>query len=170
MFIKSYKLIKLFSFVLVALLLANCSGEVQTQEYTIETNEILFSGPLFSGPNSGQVTHKVDISTLPKNSKIKGVKLTSASVALADSTISNEDILSFVLQITSSNTSMSQVAVLNPFDGSFPANLTTSTDAELKDYFTSDEFYLILDADFDIDIEEDVMMKGTFKFEITYTN
>jgi hypothetical protein len=134
-----------------------------------------WTGPLFEGSNPSQQTIKVDLPGLlgksyQEGKKIVKVNLKSAELS-ADSLNAMDGINSLVLSIASDDPSlpMKELAVLNPLQaGLSHANLKTSPEAEVTDFFGQKQFYLVIDAGLSADRHEDLRLSGKFSWEIQY--
>jgi hypothetical protein len=139
---------------LVVLGLGSCSNPGESHNYSVENVEIILAGPLFEGPNSGQMALEIDLATAIGDSyspdtKITGAHLLKAEVVAGDS--SGFDALrSLVLSFASDNADvpMQEAASLNPVpEGVDRAGLVVAPEAELGSLVAEGKLYVILDAD-----------------------
>ncbi len=134
-----------------------------------------WSGPLFEGSNPAQQLVKVDLAGLlgvhyQEGMKIIKIQLKSADLS-GDSASSLDGISSLVLSVASDDPSlpMKELAVLNPVAApSGQAALKPSPEAEVTDFFTQKEFYLVIDAGLSADRDQDLRLTGKFQWEIQY--
>jgi hypothetical protein len=161
---------KMIYLMLALVALASCS-EGTKKQYTISDIELTVEGPLFDGPNTLQATHTIDLNALEAGltaENIESVKLTKASVSTTDS-IAFNNIRNFVLQFTAADAPMQKAGVLNPVPKNTPTvELTAAAEAELTDNFKQKELIVILDADLEGDLDDNLTYTGNFEFEITY--
>lgn len=156
---------------LLILLAFSACKQASKKTYTISDLTITAEGPLFDGPNTMQANHTIDLSKiepglLPEH--IQSVKLTKAEVSTSHSLAFN-NIRNFVLQFTSADAKMQKAGVLNPVAKDAPlVQILPAAEAELKDNFKQPELIIILDADLEGDMDNNLSYSGNFEFEITY--
>ena len=162
----------LFLPVLITLVFASCGGG---SEATCKLNDVEFvlEGPLFEGPNSGNVVIKNDLSACAgvdiKPDQVRDAKLKSAVIKAAGGT--NLGMFSdFKLSLMGSDDlPMTSIAQKNPIEAaSTEANLEISEEAESEAFFKSNEFILLLDAGTKSDIDTSIVLKADLEFLITY--
>jgi len=79
------------------------------------------------------------------------------------------NIRNFVFQVTSADAKMQKAGVLNPVPKNTPlVIISPAAEADLKENFMQKEIVLILDADLEGDLDENLSYTGNFEFEITY--
>ena len=81
------------------------------------------------------------------------------------------DISSFVMSLASDNPdlAMQELAVVNPIKSyGGKIKLKPSPSADATDYFAEKSVYVVLDASFLKDVDANVLVKGTFEFELKY--
>lgn len=156
-------------FFLAVVALASCSEGVKNK-YTAENVELFAEGPLFSGPNTLQANHTINLEAVAPGltaDRIESVKLTKAQITTSNGTFDN--VKNLVLQVASSTAAMQKAGVLNPVPkGQNSADLTPAAEADMKENFGEKEIFLILDADLENDLDSNLMYLGNFEFEITY--
>lgn len=162
--------IAFFSFVLAAcaLLLGGCTKPSEVREWGPEAVEFTLEGPLFEGPNAGQVALKLDVRSdlgAAENQRVKAARLLHATVRPAD-TLSFDLVRSFVLSFASDNAdvAMQEAAFKNPVpEDAREVSLDVAAQAELGAHFAEDQVYLVLD----VDLAED-MWEGSRSFLLDY--
>jgi len=155
---------------MVLFVLSSCQEDLK-KVYVMKDIQLMAEGPLFDGPNTLQANYTIDLNQIEEGldpAKIKSVKLKKAEVSTEDS-LGFDNVRNFVLQLTSSDTQMEKIAVLNPVEkGAQKVNLSASEECDLLDNFQQREIIIILDADIVGDMESNLSYKGNFEFEITY--
>jgi hypothetical protein len=139
---------------LVVLGLGGCSSPGESHSYSVENVEFLLAGPLFEGPNSGQIALEIDLAaaigdTYSPDTKVTGARLLKAEVVPGDSS-GFDAVRSFVLSFASDNTDvpMQEAASLNPVPaGADRVALEVAPEAELGSLVAEGKLYVILDAD-----------------------
>jgi hypothetical protein len=124
-------------------------------------------GPLFEGPNSASITHKLDLSSIGISAeKINHVHLTKVRIYLPDS--SNFNLFGdFKFQLTADEASMVECAQLNPVPSEISSvELKTSSEADLKDFFKLSEFVILMDANLKEDFNDNINFKADIEFKI----
>lgn len=150
----------------VPLLYASCT-ESEKKNYTPEQIFLVAEGPLFDGPNTLQGTLPINISDI-KPEEITSVKLTKAEITTADSAGFNR-IRNMVLQLSANNAAMQKAGVLNPVPKDKNSVLIQPFgEADLKDVFKQSEMFVILDADLEGNMDENLNYSCKLEFEITY--
>lgn len=161
---------KIVAILSIALLLASCKQSV-TKSYTIKDVTITAEGPLFDGPNTMQATHAIDLNQIEPGllaEQITAVKLSKAQIGTSDS-VAFDNIRNFVLQLTSADAKMQKVGVLNPVPkNSSMVQILPAAESELIENFKQKEMIIILDADLEGDLDDNLTYTGNFEFEITY--
>lgn len=159
-----------FTILLAVLFLTSCK-EANKKTYTITAINLVAEGPLYDGPNTMQATHTVDLSQIESGllpDQIQSVKLTKAEVVSTDS-IAFNNIRNFVFQVTSADAKMQKAGVLNPVPKNTPlVIISPAAEADLKENFMQKELVLILDADLEGDLDDNLSYTGNFEFEIAY--
>lgn len=135
-------------------LLWGCSGPGEVHDYTVEDLEVNLVGPLFEGPNQGQLALEIDLAAALGEDYEEGMKITDAH--LSSATVSGGDSLgfemvrSFVLSFASDNAdvAMQEAAFKNPLpEGASEVALEVSADSELGELMAEGKVYVVLDAD-----------------------
>ena len=135
-------------------LLWGCSGPGEVHDYTVEDLEVNLVGPLFEGPNQGQLALEIDLAAALGEDYEEGMKITDAH--LSSATVSGGDSLgfemvrSFVLSFASDNAdvAMQEAAFKNPLpEGATEVALEVSADSELGELMAEGKVYVVLDAD-----------------------
>ena len=146
-----------------------------TKYFTLKDIQFEYAGPLFQGSNPAQYVAKIDLkeilgSDYNADIKIKNAVLKNATVESIDPG-TFQDINALVVSFASDNPelSMQELAVINPIKGKLKSvQLKPSKEANVTDYFAEKQVYVILDASFLTDVNANVSLKGSFKFELKY--
>lgn len=126
----------------------------QKHNYSVSNLDISLSGPLFSGPNTGQAEIVLDLEealgeNYSESMSVDEAYLKSATVVSNDG-LGFSNINAFVLSFASYNEAvlMQEAAVKNPIDqGSESIILDISEDAELGEIMDERTVIVVLDAD-----------------------
>jgi len=160
----------LFLSALFLIFLSSCGTEIK-KNYIINDVKLFAEGPLFDGPNTLQANYSLDLASVDPalvQENIKSVKLVKAQISTSDS-LGFDRIRSLVFQATSADVGLQQLAVINPIPKELKtAILTPSSIADMKELFRQKQITLILDADLEGDLEENLEYLGNFEFEIVY--
>jgi hypothetical protein len=155
-----------------ALLWSGCVREKAFFTYEITDLEFVSDDMVFEGSNTLQQTHTLKLAAAAgleqlTEDQIKKVKLTKAILTTDDSL--HFDILnSIVLQLSSDNTEMTQLAVVNPIpEGLDQLNMTIAAESDVADAFKQNTIYLIADADVKNDSNTPIRFKASLTFEVT---
>ena len=167
---------KNIAFVLLSLvLLGACSSGDQTKTFKLENIEFVYSGPIFEGSNSAQYVAKIDLKEILGADYEEGMEIDEAALKKAFVEIVKPDVCtdisSFVMSLASDNPdlAMQELAVVNPIKSyGGKIKLKPSPSADATDYFAEKSVYVIVDASFLKDVDADVLVKGTFEFELKY--
>lgn len=136
----------------VFLLVVGCSGPGEIHEWKPESIEFSLEGPLFEGPNTGQVLLPLDFSEFlgdDSEKKISAARLMSAQVHAGDS-LGFQQVRSFVLSFASDNedVAMQEAAFKNPLPSEVSSvALDVAATADLGELFAEDRVYVVLDVD-----------------------
>lgn len=163
-------LVVLFIFVLKLL-----NAPKNTKNFTLESMQFEYVGPLFQGSNPAQFVAKIDLkeilgSDYKKGVKIKKATLKNAKVSCVDPS-NFKAINALVLSFASDNPdlAMQELAVLNPVKSTLNSvRLKPSKEADATGFFAEKQVYVILDASFVEDVNANVSLKGSFEFELKY--
>ncbi|MFN4081895.1 MAG: hypothetical protein ACK4NS_13435 [Saprospiraceae bacterium] len=155
--------------------LAACASK-RTVEYTIADVDLIAEGPLFEGANTAQATHSFDPDKLKDllgayPGQIVAVRLVAAELSLPDTL--NFDIANEItLQLAADNAPMQKVAVLNPVPkGARSVALQAAAAQKGVDrLFKQSAMYLVADINLNADHDNDLALRGNFKFEIVVKN
>jgi hypothetical protein len=130
----------------VTLTFASCGGGVD-KVYEVNNLQLSMEGPLFEGPNSASINHKVDLSQIGSSAaKIKGATLSKIVLRLPDS-LNFDNFSDFKFQLTADDAAMTEAAQLNPVPtGKSSLELKTSSEADLSEFFKLDEFIILIDG------------------------
>lgn len=151
------------------MLFSSCSGPGVVHEWQQEALEFTLEGPLFEGPNSGQVTLELDLPAAlgaAEGQEVADARLVTATVHPADS-MGFDQVRSFVLSFASDNADvpMQEAAFKNPVpEEAASVALDVAAQAELGAHFAEDRVYLVLD----VDLAED-LWDGYRSFVLDYT-
>jgi hypothetical protein len=167
---------KKIAFILLSMvLLGACSSADQTKTFKLENIEFMYGGPLFEGSNSAQYVAKIDLKEILGADYEEGMEIDEAALKKAFVEIVKPegctDISSFVMSLASDNPdlAMQELAVVNPIKAyGGKIKLKPSPSAEATDYFAEKSVYVVLDASFLKDVDVDVLVKGTFEFDLKY--
>ena len=160
------------AFMLLICLVA-CGGAGKKATYKIEKVSFKLEAPYYSGANSAQVEHKIELSAIKKEpglseGDVKSAKLVKAVIYFQDST-STDVANSFVLSLAGDKVNMAQIAVANPLE---PAKkeviLKGSSEAEIAEFFNQSMMYLILDIDVKADSETSLILLADLEFELEF--
>ena len=156
---------KSLAFVCLLSLIASCGQHVD-KTLTLENIDLSMEGPLYEGPNSANVTYKVDLSQISSTAeKVRGAKLTKISLSVPDS-LNFDNFSDFKFQLTADDASMIEAAQLNPVPaGQSRIELTTSDEAELGDFFKLNEFIILIDGN----AKEELYDNFNFKADLTFS-
>lgn len=132
----------------------SCSGPGEISSTSMNDLEFELEGPLFAGPNSGQVEISLDLKDALGDSYVEGVRLTDArltsATVIANDTLSFSNVNSFVLSFASDNADVSMVeaAFKNPLpEGLSEIALDVAPEVELGEIMAEGKAYVVLDAD-----------------------
>lgn len=150
-----YRIFKTIGVAALALMTtASCSGPGEISSTTLNDLEFNLEGPLFAGPNSGQVEMSLNLKDALGESYLEGVKLTDArltsATVQANDTLGFSNVSSFVLSFASDNedVSMVEAAFKNPLpDGLTEVDLDVAPEVELGEIMAEGKAYIVLDAD-----------------------
>jgi hypothetical protein len=173
-FVKKKNMKKLLSFtpVITLLFFAACSGGGTESTCKLNDVEFVLEGPLFEGPNSGNILIKNDLSSCTgtdiKPDQVRDAKLKSAVIKAVNGT--NLGLFSdFKLSLMGGDDlPMTAIAQKNPIEsGASQVSLDVSDEAESEEFFKSNEFILLLDAGTKSDVDDNVVLKADLEFIIT---
>jgi hypothetical protein len=144
--------------VLLSVGLWSCSGPGEAHTYRAESVEVVLTGPLLEGPNTGQIALEIDLASAlgaayTPDTKVTGAQLLQAEVLAGDS-VGFDAVRSLVLSFASDNADvpMQEAAFLNPVPaGSERVALEVAPEAQLGKLVAEGKLYLVLDADFAAD-------------------
>ncbi|MCH8555806.1 MAG: hypothetical protein LAT76_11650 [Schleiferiaceae bacterium] len=162
------KLVTLLSF---GLLLAACSGPTETVTSEPITVTMTADFPLYEGANTSIGEFEVDLDQLLNKQgfivdNIKNVKLTAASLTIADSDYTGlMDQIS--LQLTTSNSGMQKVGLLNPVPmGKETIVLQMAAEQKgLAAMFKENKIVVVADINLIEDLEDDFVFELVMNFE-----
>jgi hypothetical protein len=146
--------------------LGSCSEGVK-KEYTIEGLDFMMEGPLFEGPNSASTIHSIDYKAIGvEAAKVKNARLSKVVLYMPDSL--NFDLFTdFKLQLTADDVPMTEAAQLNPISlGSNRVELTTSSEAELDEFFKLQQFVILIDGNLKEDLYDNINFKADLVFNV----
>ncbi|MFO0494203.1 MAG: hypothetical protein ACK50Y_01610 [Flavobacteriia bacterium] len=156
-------------------LLYSCSGGKRTKTFKLENVEFVYSGPIFEGSNPAQYVASIDLKSILKEDYTEGVEVDNASLKSALVRPSEADnfseINALVLSLACDNPDlqMQELAVVNPIPkGSKKVKLKPSPTADATYFFGEKKIYVVLDASFSKDVDRNVVLLGSFEFELTY--
>jgi hypothetical protein len=156
-------------------LLAACGAADKTKNFKLENIEFEYSGPLFEGSNAAQYVAKINLKEILGADYEDGMEIDEAALKKAFVEIVEPegctDISSFVMSLASDNPdlAMQELAVVNPIKSyGGKIKLKPSPSADATDYFAEKSVYVVLDASFLKDVDANVLVKGTFEFELKY--
>jgi hypothetical protein len=169
------KISKILSFSVIILLisLASCSGSGKKATYKIEKASFNLEAPLFSGANSTQAEHKLDLAAIKKElgiegGEVKSAKLTKAVIYFQDSA-STDLANSVVMSLAGDKVNMAQMAVANPLEaGKKEVILKSSSEAEIAEFFNQTMMYIVLDVDLKNDSESTLKLSADLEFELEF--
>lgn len=167
--IKNIALFLCFAFTLS---LHSCIREKAVVTYEINDLEFVSDDMVYEGSNTLQVKHKLALAEALgiehlTEDQIKKVKLKKATLSTNDSLHFNM-LNSVVLNISSDNTEMIPIAVVNPIPENLDElNMTVAGESDVADAFKQKEIYLIADTDVKQDLEQPVRFKANLTFELT---
>lgn len=158
-----------FAFFLASLLFGACTPTT-TEVFQIEESS-LFEGPLFEGPNSGQVRVEEQLTNwlngLNKDrSMVRSVRLKNASFQpdLAQEEVELSDA---GITFASENSEMLQAASLNPIKELNEWNeLSVGSDVDLAPFFKDGYFIVLLDLGMKEDLYDNYEAKVKLEFEV----
>ena len=165
----------LISFVILIASLSfySCNGSSKKATYKIEKANFTLEAPLFSGANSTQAEHKLDLSAIKKElgidgDEVKSAKLTKAIIYFQDSA-STDIANSIVMSLAGDNVNMAQMAVANPLEeGKKEVVLKGSSEAEIAAFFNQTMMYIVLDVDLKNDSESTLILTADLEFELEF--
>lgn len=165
------KLLSLFGIFFSIILFTSCA-EKETISFEVQ-QEVLFEGPLFEGPNSGQFSVSEAFNQFLKSNGIERSRITKVVLNSAEATVDTvtEDlnVTDAGLTFAGGELDMIQVAGLNPFpEGEESGRLTVSQEAEITPFFKKDDFILLLDLGFDNDLYDDYRAEVALRFDVTF--
>jgi hypothetical protein len=153
----------------------SCSTSDKKKTYKLEDIEFVYAGPIFEGSNPAQYVATIDLKSILGDDYVEGMEIDKASLKKALVQMVNPesftDINALVMSLASDNPDlqMQELAVINPIQSNVgKVNLKPSPSAEATDFFAEKTIYVILDASFVKDVDMDVVLKGTFEFELEY--
>ena len=158
---------------IIILFLYACGGSRKKATYKIEKAAFSLEGPLYSGANSAQSEHKIDLSSIKKelsidDEEIKSAKLIKAVIYFQDSS-STDMANSIVLSLAGEHVNMAQIAVANPLEADKKeVTLKGSSEAEIADFFNQALIYLVLDIDLKADSESSLKLAADLEFELEF--
>lgn len=164
---------KLFTNILllsIVIGLSSCSEGIK-KDYSIEALEFSMEGPLFEGPNSASVVHTIDFESLGvQATQVEDARLMKVVLYTADSL--NFDLFSdFKFQLTADDAAMTEAAQLNPVPtGKNRIELTTSSEAELGDFFKLKKFIVLIDGNLKEDLYDNINFKADLEFSVVVSN
>jgi hypothetical protein len=149
------KTIKILTLFVLTIIMTGCSN---TETVTHTLNNIQVSGEfLFEGPNTlqGAITTGIDDLANNVNSSakdLKRVRVDSVVVNIpGDSLRSNLE--SLLVQIVSDELPLISLGTINPLTAGSIQSLNTNKEAELLPYFQSESAILVVDANFQKDMD-----------------
>jgi len=152
---------------------ASCGGSGKKATYKIEKASFQLEAPLFSGANTGQAEHKIDLAVLKKelgldDADVKSAKLVKAVIYFQDSALT--DVAnSLVLSLAGDKVNMAQIAVANPLEtDKKEVVLKGSSEAEIAEFFNQAMMYIILDVDVKADSETSLKLLADLEFELEF--
>ena len=162
-------------FVIAVAVVFSCVGPEHTKTFKLENIEFMYSGPLFEGSNAAQYVAKINLKEILGADYEEGMEIDEAALKKAVVEIIEPegctDISSFVMSLASDNPdlAMQELAVVNPIKSyGGKIKLKPSPSADATDYFAEKSVYVVLDASFLKDVDANVLVKGTFEFELKY--
>jgi len=161
------------SLFVIAVVLGSCGGSGKKATYKIEKASFNLEAPLFSGANSTQAEHKLDLSAIKKElnidgGEVKSAKLTKAIIYFQDSA-STDLANSIVLSLAGDKVNMAQMAVANPLEaGKKEVILKSSSEAEIAEFFNQVMMYIVLDVDLKNDTESTLKLSADLEFELEF--
>lgn len=162
-----------FCLLIIAISIVACGGSGKKATYKIKNASFNLEAPLFSGANTAQAEHKIDLAAIKKElsinaSEVKSAKLIKAVIYFQDST-STDIANSIVLSLAADKVKMAEVGVINPLEaGKKEVNLQGSTEAEIADFFNQSLMYLVLDIDLKADAEKSLILSADLEFELEF--
>jgi hypothetical protein len=147
-------------------LLVAC-GEQAASSYTVDDQQFIMEGPLFTGPNTAQATFAPSIEA---EGEMVGATLTAATLtAPAGQTF--DAFSDIVLQLVTGTSDMIQVGVLNPVPkGQSEISLQVSSEADLTELLGADQCVWVIDANIPTDMMDTTLQfSGNFRFELTHS-
>lgn len=164
---------KLFTKILLLSLvigLSSCSEGVK-KDYSVEGLDFFMEGPLFEGPNSASVVHTIDFESLGVlANQVEEASLKKVVLYTTDSL--NFDLFSdFKFQLTADDAAMTEAAQLNPVPvGKNRIELTTSSEAELGDFFKLKQFIVLIDGNLKEDLYDNINFKADIEFSVVVSH
>jgi hypothetical protein len=162
-----------FGLLLFAIGISACGGSGKKATYKIEKASFNLEAPLFSGANSAQSEHKIDLMAIRKelaldDVEVKSAKLIKAVVYFQDSA-STDLGNSLVLSLAGEKVNMAQIAVMNPLEpGKTEVILKGSSEAKITDFFNEPLMYIVLDVDLKADSEKPLKLAADLEFELEF--
>ncbi len=163
--------LSLFGLCLSILVFASCT-EKETISFDIQ-QEVLFEGPLFEGPNSGQFSVSEAFIQFLKTNNIDRGRITKVVLASAEATVDGNteglNVTDAGLTFAGGELDMIQVAGLNPFPTTQTnGKLNVSQEAQITPFFKQNDFILLLDLGFDDDLYDDYTAEVSLRFDVTF--
>lgn len=156
-------------FAVLALLLSGCAEEQQLKvkyEYDVE-----LAGPLFAGPNTGQLELGGLLDEALKDieatrEQIDQVRLISATVT-KDDAFESGLVTDAGLTFTANDLDMVGAATVNPFPAEKKqADLKISQEVDLTPFFKQESFIILLDLGFNEDLYENYSAGLAFELDV----
>ncbi|RMG59636.1 MAG: hypothetical protein D6722_21930 [Bacteroidetes bacterium] len=151
-------------------LLAACQAPSDQISFSLENQEFVMMGPLFSGANMAQIEVAPEVQSFLETKgyqTLTGARLTAVSLHIAD-TLTFDLCEEMSLQAVGDATEMQQIAVLNPVpQGQTDVSLQPAAEAELLPYFQEGTFFLVLDANLAGDLATDLAIGADLTFELS---
>jgi hypothetical protein len=158
----------------VAMIAQSCQ-KLEHKTISVNLDDILIEGPVFSGPNVGQSTFSFNLSDYPdlsqlKDENIKNIKLISSKIKNNTGDLSLYSDLT--VQLASENTNMQKIAYINPIDGTNSAmDLTIVEEQEnLAPFFMDKDITFVMDINVTADTMANLNLAGEFIFDFTIKN
>lgn len=139
---------------LAAIVWWGCGGPAVEQVVEVEGAEMVLEGPLFEGPNSGQITWSLNLPAVMGDDfnpdlKVVDARLVRAEVRAGDA-MGFDQVRSFVLSFASDNedVAMQEAAFVNPLPPDLnKVALEAAPNAELGPHLAEGQVYVVLDVD-----------------------
>lgn len=151
-------------------LLSACQ-EKETHPFSFK-GEAFIEGPLFAGPNTGQLEMGEELNTW-----LEGMNATAdmiSEVKLKKVTYNKDDdqpkelISDAGLAFTANDLDMVNVAALNPLPAdAASADLSISQEAEITEFFQSGDFIMLIDLGLNEDLYDNYYVEVGMEFDIT---